>query len=67
MTLPARIDAEEMLKTVLKENVAYVPGKPFFVNAQGRNTLRLCFATASTKDIEEGIQRLSSVIKELAT
>jgi 2-aminoadipate transaminase len=63
-SLPDYIDAGEMLKESIKENVAYVPGGPFFADGKGQNTMRLAFCYPSEKDIDEGIKRLLKVIKK---
>ena len=63
-TLPEYIDTGEMFKEAIKENVAYVPGAPFFADGKGKNTMRLSFCYPSEKDIEEGIKRLGKVIKK---
>jgi len=63
-TLPAYIDATEMLMEAVKENVAYVPGSPFFADGQGKNTMRLAFCYPSPEDIKEGIKRIGKVIKK---
>jgi len=63
-TLPEYIDTGEMFKEAIKENVAYVPGAPFFADGKGQNTMRLSFCYPSEEDIEEGIKRLGKVIKK---
>ena len=62
-TLPDYIDTGEMMIEAVKENVAYVPGSPFFANGGGKNTMRLAFCYPSSEKIVEGIKRLSKVIK----
>jgi len=64
VTLPEYIDVDEMFPEAIKENVAYVSGAPFFANGEGKNTMRLSFCYPNEKDIEEGIKRLSNVIKK---
>lgn len=64
VTLPENIETGEMLKEAIEENVAYVPGGPFFVDGKGKNTMRLSFCYPSEEDIEEGIKRLGRVIKK---
>ena len=63
-TLPEYIDTGEMFKEAIEENVAYVPGGPFFADGKGKNTMRLSFCYPSMEDIEEGIKRLGQVIKK---
>jgi 2-aminoadipate transaminase len=64
VTLPGNCDTVALLQTAVKHKVAYVPGAPFYPNGGGRNTLRLNFSYARDTDIEEGIARLGSVLKE---
>ena len=56
-TLPEYIDTGEMFKEAIKENVAYVPGAPFFADGKGKNTMRLSFCFPSVEDIDEGIKQ----------
>jgi 2-aminoadipate transaminase len=63
-TLPEYIDTGEMFKEAIKENVAYVPGAPFFADGKGQNTMRLSFCFPSVEDIDEGIKRIGQVIKK---
>ncbi|HZK10962.1 MAG TPA: PLP-dependent aminotransferase family protein [Atribacterota bacterium] len=62
-TLPEYIDTGEMFKEAIEENVAYVPGAPFFADGKGQNTMRLSFCFPSVEDIDIGIKRLGSLIK----
>src|SRR5690606_5101262 len=38
VTLPDHIDAHELLSRAVKQNVAFVPGEPFFAGQPQRNT-----------------------------
>ena len=59
------IDAVEMLKTALKNKVAYVPGINFYPHSDGGyHTMRLNFSNAQPEMIVEGIRRLGNVIKD---
>ncbi|MDF1607311.1 PLP-dependent aminotransferase family protein [Hoeflea sp. YIM 152468] len=63
VTLPAHCDGAALLAESLKtERVAFVPGKAFFADGSGANTLRLSFSCANEAMIEEGIKRLGRVI-----
>lgn len=65
LTLPEHLDGAALLAQSLKrERVAFVPGKAFFADGSGRNTLRLSFSCAGEALIEEGIKRLGRVIRE---
>jgi DNA-binding transcriptional MocR family regulator len=63
VTLPERLDGAALLAESIKsERVAFVPGKAFFADGSGSNTIRLSFSCASEAMIEEGIKRLGRVI-----
>jgi len=62
VTLPPGCDASGVLEEALRENVAFVPGAPFFATGGGRETLRLNFSYCPPDRIEEGIARLGRVL-----
>ena len=64
--MPAGTDAAGLLKACLEKDVAFIPGAPFFPCGGHENTFRLNYATMEEAKIEEGIGRLSSVLKERA-
>jgi 2-aminoadipate transaminase len=61
VTLHGGIDTSERVADAVKGGVAYVPGKPFFVDGSGANTMRLTFAKESDERIREGVKRLAKV------
>ncbi len=63
VTLPAGMDAAELLQAALTRRVAFVPGAPFFADGSGANTLRLNFSNATPDRIREGIARLGQVVR----
>ncbi|WP_414469500.1 PLP-dependent aminotransferase family protein [Methanobacterium sp. ACI-7] len=65
VTLPENMSSLELFDLAIKENVAFVPGKAFFADGSGDNTLRLNFSNSNEKEIEEGIKKLSNAIYEL--
>ncbi len=62
-TLPEHIDTKEMFNDALKEKVAYVHGRAFYVDGGGSNSMRLNFSNPSDENITEGIKRLGKVIE----
>ncbi len=62
VNLPSGMDAVELLQKAIAENVAFVPGAPFFANEPQRNTLRLSFVTVSPERIQRGIAVLGALI-----
>ncbi len=65
VTLPEDLSSLKLFDLAIKENVAFVPGKAFYTDDMGDNTLRLNFSNSSADKIEEGIKRLGSVIGSL--
>lgn len=64
VTLPEGIDTDKIFRKAIEKNVAFVSGSTFFCNNAGHNTMRINFSFSGTGVIEEGIKRLSAVIKE---
>ncbi|WP_225835172.1 PLP-dependent aminotransferase family protein [Streptomyces sp. NK08204] len=56
--LPEPYDTTALLPQVVKQNVAYVPGAPFYADEPDPSTLRLCFVTQTPEEIAEGLRRL---------
>ncbi|MBN2591112.1 MAG: PLP-dependent aminotransferase family protein [Sedimentisphaerales bacterium] len=65
VTLPEQLSALELFKLAVKENVAFVPGTPFYVDNGGKNNMRLNFSNADENTIKEGIKRLGLIIRKL--
>ena len=62
LTLPAGLDAAQLLPAALARGVAYTPGRPFFLDG-GERTLRLSFSSVSARKIDEGVRRLVETVK----
>jgi 2-aminoadipate transaminase len=62
VTLPKHIDSMRLLDEAIAQNVAFVPGAPFFANAAEHNTLRLSFVTVPKEKIREGVAKLGKLI-----
>jgi len=62
VNLPSGMDSVELLQKAIAENIAFVPGAPFFANDPQRNTLRLSFVTVSPERIRRGIAVLGALI-----
>lgn len=63
LTLPPHLDGAELLAQSLEtEKVAFVPGRAFFADGSGANTLRLSYSCADEDRIEAGIGRLGRLI-----
>ncbi|OEU66860.1 MAG: aspartate aminotransferase [Desulfovibrio sp. S3730MH75] len=63
-TLPESLSAMDFFDEAIKSKVAFVPGRPFYVDDSGENTFRLNFSNSDEKKIVEGIKRLGEGLKE---
>ncbi len=63
VTLPAGLDAGEMLHQLMDRGVHYVPGRYFYLQNPEPNTLRLGFAGVDEKRIVRGIATLGEFLR----
>jgi 2-aminoadipate transaminase len=63
VTLPEYIDAYELFKESIEEEVAFVPGQTFYQDNKGKNTMRLNFSNSTKEEIQKGIQILGKLIE----
>jgi DNA-binding transcriptional MocR family regulator len=63
LTLPAGLDATELLPRALERGVAFTPGAAFFVDGAGQGSLRLSFSSVPASRIDEGVRRLAETIR----
>ncbi|MEU8680655.1 PLP-dependent aminotransferase family protein [Streptomyces sp. NPDC048611] len=62
-TLPEGYDATALLPEVVRHDVAYVPGAPFFAGPPDAAAARLSFVTHSPEEIREGLGRLRKALE----
>lgn len=65
LTLPAHISAMALFDEAIKEKMAFVPGAPFYVRPEIKNTLRLSFSCVDEATIEEGVKRLARALQRM--
>ena len=65
VTLPAGCSSMEVFGQALQENVAVLPGMPFYGDGGGTGTIRLNFSNATNDTIITGMGRLARVIRHL--
>ena len=66
VTLPEGIDGADLLaRAIAEQRVAFVPGSAFFASDRRANTIRLNFSSPSTGQIEEGIRRLGTLLRQI--
>ena len=64
ITMPANLDAGNILNKAIKNKVAFVDGATFFCNDSGHNTMRINFSYSNDDEIELGVKRLAGVIRD---
>ncbi|MEW2434466.1 PLP-dependent aminotransferase family protein [Streptomyces caniferus] len=62
-TLPEGYDATALLPEVVRHDVAYVPGAPFFAGPPDATAVRLSFVTHAPEEIREGLGRLRKALE----
>ena len=65
-TLPPGLSSRRVFDEGIRQNVAVLPGTPFYTDGGGTDTLRLNFSSASEAEIIEGMHRLARVITSLS-
>ena len=64
--LPKGMSAVDLLPFAVEQNVAFVPGAPFYADHGDPRTLRLSFVTPSVDEIHRGVAALAVAIKAYA-
>ena len=62
LTLPERMDGDELARRAAEQQVALVPGTLFFTDGRGREHVRLSFSMVAEDEIDEGIRRLAALL-----
>lgn len=65
-TLPDNLSATRLFERAIEQKVAFVPGKPFYIDRASTSTLRLNFSCADGPTIDVGIRRLGAALNGLA-
>ena len=66
-TMPEKLNSAEVLKRAVEQNVAFVPGTPFYATGGGSNTMRINFSYATPDKMLIGIERLGKVLREMVS
>jgi 2-aminoadipate transaminase len=62
LTLPHGADSAELARRAVEQGVGIVPGGPFFPDGRGVDSVRLSFSLVGEALIDEGIERLGSLL-----
>lgn len=63
--LPEYMDAEALLHETMQQHVIFVPGKYFYTNGKGHNTLRVNFTNSTEEAIQLGVTIIAQAVKKL--
>jgi 2-aminoadipate transaminase len=64
--MPAGVSVKALFAEAIKRQVAFVPGRAFFVDIEDDRHLRLNFSNSDEARIEEGIRRIGEAIQALS-
>jgi 2-aminoadipate transaminase len=62
LTLPPGADSVELARRAVEKDVGIVPGTLFFPDGRGADTVRLSFSLVDEAQIDNGIERLGSLL-----
>jgi 2-aminoadipate transaminase len=62
LTLPAGVDSPELAARAAEHGVGVVPGTLFFADGRGGDSVRLSFSMVDESQIDEGIERLATLV-----
>ena len=62
LTLPAGVDSTDLARRAVEQGVGIVPGTLFFADGRGGDNVRLSFSMVDEAQIDEGIERLASLV-----
>jgi 2-aminoadipate transaminase len=65
LTLPEGADVSELYFRAVRRGVAFVSGEVFYVSQSGSRSLRMSFGLNAADELEEGVERLCSVVKDI--
>jgi 2-aminoadipate transaminase len=62
LTLPGSVDATGLAARAAEAGVGIVPGTLFFADGRGNDSVRLSFSMVDESQIDEGVERLASLV-----
>ncbi len=66
LTVPGGIDTAGLAASARAKQVAYVPGRPFYLGDQGQAQIRLAYSRVADDLIDEGVRRIGEVLSAAA-
>jgi 2-aminoadipate transaminase len=61
------IDTEELFEAAVRDQIVFVPGRPFYPNRDRGDGMRLNFSAMPEARIAEGIERLARAVRSQST
>jgi len=65
ITLPSYISSQHLLDLAVRQDLVFVPGSVFYLDAKTNNTLRLNYSNSNFDEIEKGIRILGELLNML--
>ncbi len=66
LTVPGGIDTAALAASARAKQVAYVPGRPFYLGDQGQSQIRLAYSRVADDLIDEGVRRIGEILSTAA-
>lgn len=67
VTFPEGVDVSELYFRAVRRGVAFVAGDVFYASSGQHRSLRISFGFNRAEELEDGVRRLCSVVKDLMT
>jgi DNA-binding transcriptional MocR family regulator len=67
LTLPEGADVSELYFRAVRRGVAFVSGDVFYASQSSSRSLRISFGLNPADELQEGVVRLCSVVKDILT
>ena len=62
LNVPGNVDTAAMARRAHREQVAFVPGSPFYTDGRGASQVRLAYSGVPEDRIEEGVRRFARLL-----
>jgi DNA-binding transcriptional MocR family regulator len=66
LDLPGGVSGEALLARATQDEVTFIKGADFFFHGGGEEAARLAYSFATAPEIDEGIGRLGSLVRDAA-
>ena len=65
LNLPTNINAEELCKMLMVQNVIVSPSSQYYVGKTEQQSIRICFSNVKQREMEEGMKKIACAIDKI--